>query len=388
MSTSRFRDIRPYEDAEVPEVIERLLGDESFIDLIAKMVSPGLRKAAPWLVRLFVRRMLRKQIGNVASVDDFQGVVSRYATRLIRATTTAFDYSGLDRLDPARACLFVSNHRDIATDSMLVNYALFFSGRPTVRIAVGDNLIQRQFATDLMRLNKSFLIRRSVEGVKKAYAALLESSSYIQQSLDDGYSIWIAQSEGRAKDGIDRTDPAVIKMFLLARRKEGRSVGELTASMNMVPVTLSYEYDPCDLLKANELWHVAREGSYAKPAGEDLISLAKGLGEFKGRVMLRFGTPLGARFETPEQVAQELDRQILANYELYPSNYVALSMIGEEPYASLSRSLCAEYEKVVTSGKEREFRARIELCPPEHRDYFLRMYANPLLNIRRASTLA
>ena len=162
---------------------------------------------------------------------------------------------------------------------MLLDYALYESGFDTVRIAVGDNLVQVGFATDLMKLNKSFFIRRSEEGAKKVYAALLQSSQYIHHSLRNGHSIWIAQSEGRAKDGMDITDPAIIKMFALAERKA--DFDNLIERLNIVPLAISYEYDSCDIAKALELQVTEQEGVYEKPEGEDLANLARGLGRLQ-----------------------------------------------------------------------------------------------------------
>ncbi|HJN53236.1 MAG: 1-acyl-sn-glycerol-3-phosphate acyltransferase [Pseudomonadales bacterium] len=374
-----FSDIRPYEDREVTPVIERLLLDRDFLGFIGRYRAPFLTRWLPGIMRKVVQSALRKQLDHVSTVRDFQEVVARYVVRLLKETTTAFSHAGLENLSTDAAYLFVSNHRDIAADSMLVNYALFYAGHGTVRIALGDNLIQKQFATDLMRLNKSFIIRRSVVGAKKVYAALLQSSRYIHHSLSEGYSIWIAQSEGRAKDGIDRTDSAVVKMFMLSKRKAQRPFGELIESLNIVPVSISYEYDPCDLLKAKELYYIDQTGSYTKPEGEDLISLAKGLGEFKGEVNLRFCEPIKGSFETPDQVADELDRHILSNYHVYPSNYIALSQIEDSAYRQVWLKLKDRYAEIASQEKETEFANRLDRCPTEHRPYFLKMYANPLV---------
>lgn len=387
---SEFNDIRPYEDREVTGVINRLLADHDFLEFIGRYRVPFLTRFLPGITRKVVQTALRKQLQHVATVLDFQEVVARYVVRLLKDTTTAFHHTGLENLNADTAYLFVSNHRDIAADSMLVNYVLFFAGHGTVRIALGDNLIQKQFATDLMRLNKSFIIQRSVEGAKKVYAALLQSSRYIHHSLSEGYSIWIAQSEGRAKDGIDKTDSALIKMFMLAKRKEQRPFGELIESLNIVPVSISYEYDPCDLLKAQELYFIDQTGSYSKPEGEDLISLAKGLGEFKGEVNLRFCEPIRGSFETPDEVADELDRNILSNYQVYPSNYIALSKIEEYAYRQVWLQLKDKYAQIASLRKETEFAHRLDQCPVTHRPYFLKMYANPLLsmaNLARGSSL-
>lgn len=378
---SEFDDIQPYQDREVAEVIKRLLADGDFVEFISKYRAPFLTRLLPAVTRRIVHSALNRQLGRVSTVLDFQEVVARYVVRLLKETTTAFNYSGLENLKSDTAYLYVSNHRDIAADSMLVNYALFFAGHGTVRIAIGDNLIQKQFATDLMRLNRSFIIRRSLEGAKKIYASLLLSSRYIHQSLSEGYSIWIAQSEGRAKDGIDKTESAIIKMFLLAKRNDHRPFGELIESLNIVPVAISYEYDPCDLLKAKEQFAIDQNGSYSKPEGEDLISLAKGLGEYKGEVNLRFCEPLTGQFESADEVASELDRHILSNYHIYPSNYIALSLIEDKVYRQLWVKLKEKYEQIASDEKEAEFTHRLNQCPIEHRPYFLRMYANPLISI-------
>ncbi len=377
---SDFDDIRPYEDREVIQVIDRLLIDDDFLDFISRWRAPFLTRLLPRIVRSVVQTSLKKQLNHVSTVLDFQEIVASYVGKLLKDTTTAFNHAGLEGLSTDTAYLFVSNHRDIAADSMLVNFALFYAGHGTVHIAVGDNLIQKQFATDLMRLNKSFVIRRSVEGAKKVYAALLQSSRFIHHSLSEGYSVWIAQSEGRAKDGIDRTDSAIVKMFMLANRNAQTPFGDLIEALNIVPVSISYEYDPCDLLKAKELYCIDQKGGYTKPEGEDLVSLAKGLAEFKGAVNLRFCEPLRGCFETPDEVAAELDRHILSNYHVYPSNYIALSRIEDDAYREVWSKLKDEYAEIASREKETEFEDRLNQCPVEHRPYFLKMYANPLVS--------
>ncbi|MEX2489858.1 MAG: 1-acyl-sn-glycerol-3-phosphate acyltransferase [Pseudomonadales bacterium] len=373
---TEFDDIRPYADSEVTGVIERLLNDDEFLYFLARYQSPALTKWLPGLVKYLVSRTLRKQFGNVGSIADFQDVVSHYATRLVQETTDAFYYEGLESLDRDKPCLFVSNHRDIATDSMLVNYALYLSGYNTVRIAVGDNLVQRDFATDLMRLNKSFFIKRSEKAGRRMYAALLESSKYIRYSLDQGHSVWIAQREGRAKDGWDKTDPAIIKMFVLADRKADFSAA--INQLNIVPVSISYEFDPCDQLKAKELKSIAETGIYEKPPAEDLISLAKGLSGPKGRVCLRFGEPLNGKFDGPDHVARVIDQQILNNLELFPVNYWALSRLAQLPYRDVHEAYSGKISLTPTDVSKSK--QRYETCPEALRHYWLKMYANPVVN--------
>ena len=394
-------ELLPYTDAEVGPTLARLLEDEDFLRFIADYRLPRVTRLLPRLACRLVQRGLRGQISGVTDIDGFQNVMSHYARRLVQETMTYMRYDGVDSL-PDGPCLFVGNHRDIAADSMCLNYALYYSGRRTVRIAVGDNLIQRSFATDLMRLNKSFFIQRNVPGAKRQYAALLGSSRFIHESLASGESVWIAQSEGRAKDGVDLTDPAILKMFTLADR--GSALGELLRRLRVVPVSIAYEYDPCDTMKARELTLRAASGSYEKPEGEDLRSLALGLAGHKGRVVLNVGSPLDAHFASPEAAAAEIDRQILSGYQLFPVNYLALERLAEMPapdredandseatnsnaYGSHAEGLAEARRQVSAdalfqpSPADREaFAARIERCPAEYRRRWLEAYANPILN--------
>ncbi|MCB1694349.1 MAG: 1-acyl-sn-glycerol-3-phosphate acyltransferase [Pseudomonadales bacterium] len=374
-----FQDIRPYDDAEVTGVVHRLLADQDFLDFLGRYDSPRLARFAPILVRWAARRQVRKLIGDISTIDEFQDVVARYVSKIIDETMAGCEFVGLEHLRKDKAYLFISNHRDIAGDSMLVDFVLHQSGYKTVRIAVGDNLLQRPFATDIMKLNKSFFIRRSETGTRKVFAAMMLSSRYIQSSLASGHSVWIAQAEGRAKDGIDETETALVKMLALADRK--RPFDETIASLSIVPVTLSYEYDPCDLLKAKELSIRRRTGDYQKPPGEDLQSLATGLGGFKGRVVLQFGDVLDGKFETPAAVAAELDRQILEGLRLYPANFEALRLVASEPgadarYQHALERVCESYRTL----RDDRFEARVEQCLPEWRPELLAMYANPIVN--------
>jgi hypothetical protein len=379
---SNFDDIRPYCDDEVKPVIERLLQDKDFLDFLGRYHSPRLSQFAAPLVRFMTRLVLKRALGAVASVKEFQEVISYYAKRIVDETMTEFVFEGLENLEVGGTYLFVGNHRDIAGDSMLVDYALWLNQRDTVRIAVGDNLVQRQFATDLMKLNKSFFIRRSEEGAKRIYAALLQSSQYILESILSGESVWIAQAEGRAKDGLDVTDPAIVKMFALVNRK--LPIGEAVGKLNIVPVSISYEYDPCDYLKAKELTAVEQNGSYEKPAGEDLISLVKGLGEFKGKVYLRFGAKLSGEYQSPEEVANALDRQILDNYQLFVVNYWALSQLASQATGDAEKdkyqSTWQALRGITDFGDTTEFETRLAACPVEHQRKWLEMNANPVVN--------
>ena len=320
-----------------------------------------------------------KAISPIKDVDGFQSLIARFATKLIREGTEGINYEGFEKLDPSQNYLFISNHRDIACDSMFLDYGLYTKGFGTVRIAIGDNLVQTDFATSLMRLNKGFFIKRSVQGNKKIYAALLQASRYIKESIESGNSVWIAQSEGRSKDAIDTTDPALIKMLGLAKGKA--DLNAFIQSLNIVPLSISYEFDPCDVLKAKELTIIESGETYQKPEGEDLISLAKGLSGKKGNVKFSIGTPLDQNFDDASDIAREIDRQILSNLEFYPINYWALSKLDEEPYKQLRKDYSADL-----IGKDADQLAeRLQKCPDQYREQFLRIYANPILNRERSN---
>tara|TARA_Y100001970_G_C14149799_1_gene812005 strand:+ start:139 stop:1287 length:1149 start_codon:yes stop_codon:yes gene_type:complete len=369
-----FEDIRPFNDSEVASALSNLIDDREFVRFVGSWLAPRFFGIFPKILSFLIRIYLKRLARSVNDIAGFQKLIANFASKLIQEGTDGILYEGFDQLDPESNYLFVSNHRDIAGDSMFLDYGLHINGFDTVRIAIGDNLIQRDFATSLMKLNKGFFIKRSVQGHRKAYAALLQASRYIVQSIRSGNSVWIAQSEGRSKDAIDHTDPALIKMLALSERRTDFS--DFIRELNIVPTSISYEFDPCDVLKAKELETLSKGELYDKPEGEDLLALAKGLYGRKGRVVFRFGTVLDGSFESPNQVAKELDRQIVSNLELYPFNYWALSRLCEEPYRSLREKYTIEFD----TEELLRFSRRLRACPWKYRKQFLQMYANPILN--------
>ncbi|WP_163557308.1 1-acyl-sn-glycerol-3-phosphate acyltransferase [Halomonas sp. NO4] len=374
-SKDPWADIRPYQDDEVAEVLARLAANRELLDALTRYRLPRLSRLAPPLARTLAAYAIRRQTRGVNSVRDFQQRVAHYMAHMIRTSTDDFRIDGLEHLAPDSAYLFIGNHRDIALDPAFVNYALHSAGRDTVRIAIGDNLLKKPYVTDLMRLNKSFIVPRALRGKRAMLAAYQMLSDYIRHSITtDNHSIWMAQREGRAKDGIDRTDPAIIKMLTMARRREERNalIGEAIAELRIVPVSISYEYDPCDLQKARELHAVHTEGRYEKREFEDIQSIVTGITGHKGRVHLRFGDPLDSGFDTPEAVAEEINRQIIAGYHLFPSHYLALEALGDAPeLVDLSE---------VTDADRSRFQARLADVPEELRTWWLAQYANPVRN--------
>lgn len=367
-----FADIRPYRDAEVPAVLRGLLADRELLDAIASLSLGKAAALAPALCRPAVRWYLGRQLRGVSDVHGMQMVIKHYVEKVIADSTGGFSVSGLDELDPARPWLFMSNHRDIVMDPAFTNYALHRGGHQTVRIAIGDNLLTKPWVSDLMRLNKSFIVKRSHDSGRQLLAASRHLASYIRMSLQEERApVWIAQREGRAKDGVDRTEPAVIKMLAMSRDKQAESFSEVVNGLGIVPVSISYELDPCDGLKARELYLRSSTGSYAKAEQEDVASIARGIAGSKGRVHVAFGTPLVGEFADADQVAAEIDRQVVTHYCLHPTNLYAYRMLHGDA-VSIPDNLNLE----PGSCSRAQFEARIEALPVDHRPFALAIYAN------------
>jgi len=383
----QFADIRPYCDSEVASVIERLLADDEFINVVSRLKLGAWHRYAALLARPLVRLGLRRQLGGIDTVDAFQAVIKLYMDRMVSRTTTEFTVSGLDQLQQGKPYLFISNHRDIALDPAFVSVALYLNNHDTARIAIGDNLLTKAYVSDLMRINKSFIVRRSARGPRQILAAYKLLSRYIRHSIEeDKNPIWIAQREGRAKDGVDRTEPAMIKMFAMSQHKKTESFSAFIDQLQIVPIAISYELDPCDGAKGQELYEKSARGNYEKSEHEDMESIAKGIDGDKGHVHVSFGKPLVGDFDDAGQVASAIDRQIITNYVLHPSNFFAYNMLhGHYPEGVYSdRGLAFEAGALIS--EEADFVRRIEALPSLHRPFVLAIYANPITS--KAALLA
>lgn len=378
--TDRYADIRPYRDDEVDEVLQRLLHSRR---LSQAFVAHRLRRAPRWLQGLLATWLMsrvRKQCSAIHDVADFQAWLERHVDHLLKRTTTGIEVRGIERLDPARSYLWLSNHRDIAMDPTLINFALHSRGWPTSRIAIGDNLLADPDIADIMRLNKSFVVKRSVSGRREKLQELTRLSEYIRESLQQGHSIWIAQREGRAKDNRDTTDTAVLKMLALAGRAEKLDFSHTLSSMHPVPVCIQYEWDPCDVLKAQELVVRSSEQPYIKQAGEDIQSIVQGLVGHKGKVVVSFGQPLGIEQMTDAAtMAAAIDAQIVSMTEHNPVQQAALSLLtthfGWSVHASANPH-CAD-----------ALWQRISDQSPAVQERVLMTYAAPYLSTDEVSTI-
>jgi 1-acyl-sn-glycerol-3-phosphate acyltransferase len=358
-----YADIRPYNDAEVAPAIARLIADDEFIQAILHYRFPHLSGPFGWLLSPLVKFALKRRWAKLNTVHAVQKQVAGFMDRMIDSTTNKVTVSGIEQLQQDKAYLFISNHRDIAMDPALVNWCLHHHGFDTVRIAIGDNLLRKACATELMKLNKSFIVKRGAKGPREMLKNLSQLSGYIKHSLEQKHSIWIAQKEGRAKDGNDETDPAILKMFYMEGKKRGEEFASYMAGVNIVPVCLSYEYDPCDADKVKELWHKQTQGAYQKAEFEDIDSIIKGIVGIKGRVHVGFGKPISEVPAEPEQLAALIDQQIWQQYRLFPINYLAA---GQE-HTSVNEQVAQQWQN------------RLQAVPVAAAPMLSALYAAPLV---------
>lgn len=369
-----FDDIRPYEGDEFSKAKGRLLDDPEFADTLLSIKYPRLSRYFSWALRPYIRRILHREFDTVANVRDLQLLIGKQLESLLTKSGSRLTVSGLDQLQKDRAYLFISNHRDIAMDPAFVNLSLHRYSMETVRIAIGDNLLTKPFSSDLMRLNKSFIVRRSATGRREKLRTLTTLSRYIRHSLVvDGSHVWIAQREGRAKDGLDRTETALIKMLALSKERQ-QSFAEAMEQLHIVPVSISYMFDPCDLDKARELYLRRTQGVYEKSAHEDLLSLYKGIVGNKEAIHLSFGQVVHG-CDSADQLAEELDRQIIGGYRLHATNLISWELLhGRHPRID---ALKVEID-VNWRGVTDRLMARLKDESEGVRQVFLEMYANPV----------
>jgi hypothetical protein len=367
----KFDDIRPYYDEEINAAMCRIAGNEYF-RMLCDYVYPK-RDIED----------VKKQICAYTTIDEFQlQVMKTVNEQVIARSITQFTYSGLDKLDRDSRYLFVSNHRDIMLDASLLQYALYREKHRTSEITFGSNLMNPQVVVDIGKSNKMFKVMRG-GNMKDFYNNSLHLSEYIRYTLlEKRESVWIAQRNGRTKNGIDATDCGIIKMFCISAPE---NPVQSLAILNIVPVSISYEWEPCDVLKAKELYYIKCNGKYEKQPMEDLNSIFTGIFQPKGAVHIHFGNPVTENDLLPlaglphnrfnAQAAQLLDKQILANYRLFNTNYIAHDL----------RSASNQYSKYYTQEEKIRFDKYYQkIIPAEIEDkqlfgdIFLSIYANPV----------
>jgi len=350
-------------------VVARLVANGPLVDGISTFLFPKIYQRWARGARLLTKGLLHWRARQLRTVQDVQQMMRRYIDVMIRHSVTELTSSGLDHLPAGVPRLFVSNHRDIVLDTVFLNRVLHGADEPTCRMAVGDNLLSTQYAADIMRLNKSFVVERNATGTKAVYRALMRTSSYIKASLSEQESVWIAQRAGRAKDGFDRTEPALLKMLALAYRKETDSLGDWLNNVCLIPVSISYELDPCDVVKAEELLLTEQQqGEYEKPIDADLSHIVASVVGEKGRVHISFGERVTGEFDSAESLANRLDRDIVAGLQAFPTHWRAQELLDKAAIAVPDSPALAVFEQ------------RLQQLKPELRDLVLQQYANLLRN--------
>ncbi|MDC0942224.1 1-acyl-sn-glycerol-3-phosphate acyltransferase [Gammaproteobacteria bacterium] len=367
-----FKNIRPYTNAEVAEVLQSLANNSSVLKALIGLQFPGILSKAPFL-KFFVKRNLAFQIKNIQTIDDYQMIFKDLMEKVVKESIASFKVNGLERLNKNDNYLYISNHRDISLDAALLALHLHKSGFKTFNIAVGNNLMEETWASDLFRLNKSFIIQRSGGTKKEIYSGLLLASQFIHQSIfQDNTSVWIAQKQGRAKDGIDETDPALLKMIHLSERKLQHEAHYFN-TLKVVPVSISYEYDPNDQLKARELDLLQANSEYLKEKDEDLISIANGITGFKGNVTINLSEPMKfAEDDNYQMISNKITQSILTNYKLHASNYAACKLMGLDFTQET-------FDAEEIAQAETELNQRVQSLEAGARSKLLEQYANPVI---------
>ncbi len=381
---SEFEKMRSLEDDEVRGAVLSLLNDPAFVKIVK-----GIVKGVPiWVHKLYTKRF--------KTVNSFQlGMICPFLTRILKKATTGFtnDFTALPQ--GREDFIYLSNHRDIVLDSAYLDYILIvLNGKKSVEIGIGNNLLIHPWIETLVRLNRSFVVNRSATA-----AELLESSKqlsrYIRFVIEEKKSpVWLAQREGRAKDSDDRTQKSVLKMLAMSG-SDDMSLSEKLQSLHICPLTISYEYDPCDWLKAAEFQLKRDNPDYVKSEQADLDNMKTGIFGFKGHLHYQVSAPIDKeiaaldsavpRNQFLDQVAKIIDRHIFEGYRIYPCNRIALDMLrGDNAEAS---NYTPEQKQAFQTYLDGQL-AKIDIPNPDWdflRERILTMYANPLINKKSLS---
>jgi hypothetical protein len=381
MEYNKFGEIRPYTDDEISAAMDRIAGSTSF-PLLASYVFPDRNIDD-----------VRSEVRSYKTIHDFQMGIMYWANRkIIKDSTASFTCGGMENVRPSalntrssiqNAYLYVSNHRDIMLDAALFQNVLVDNGHDTTEITFGANLMQGQIVIDIGKSNKMFKVARPGGSVREFYKSSLLLSEYMRHVITEKHqSVWIAQRNGRTKDGKDRTDQGIIKMLCMSRSDDKvRAIADL----NIVPVSVSYEWESCDILKTVELYE-RQFGPYIKKPGEDLNSILTGITQYKGNVHFEVCKPL--RFEELNEfsdltsvefhkaVANLLDQRICSSYHLYPNNYIAHDILyGNKKYSDMYSS----EEKDAFMHRMNKLQKYEEECDMDKLyEIFLGIYANPV----------
>lgn len=374
MSDEEFANISPYTDEEAVAALKRL-SHHPMLPFISKYLFPKERV-----------NLLAKALRKVESIDDFQQtVMSKVVSAVVDSTSAGFTYDGIENIKGDRKFLAISNHRDIILDPALTQWTFFNEGLPMTQICVGSNLLSSRTFEDLLRSNRMIKVIRGISA-RELYLSSQHLSRYIRHTITSGTaSVWIAQREGRTKNGLDVSEQGILKMFDLSGTGDFKNNFQ---ELNMIPMSISYEYEPCDARKARELLIKRETGSYTKKPDEDMHSILTGIRQWKGGIHLSIGKPItelelirASWYEKNDRyqaIRRTIDRRIIAGYKLWKTNYMGYDlMTGTDRFAEMYTPEDLENFKAYTEHKLGKLERRLDR--DSLRVIFWRIYGNPVL---------
>jgi hypothetical protein len=379
-SVQDFDDIRPYRDDEVSQVMERLYSDPVFDRVLTNLYKDEQKIAG-----------VKEAMLQTKSVESFQTTfMVPFLDNILNTSTHGITIGGLENLDKRESYLYISNHRDIILDSALLNVEMYKQGYNTTEIAIGSNLLIYQWINDLVRVNRSFVVKRNIP-VKQMLLESKKLSHYIRHTiLTGGDSIWIAQREGRSKDGNDQTQSALLKMLNMSNNQNFESG---FSELKIVPMAISYEIEPCGNEKVAELLKRQADPNFQKTEKDDLWSMVSGLKNHKGQINIQFGKPLSREVlqiipegeninDRLKNLALYIDKRIYKNYKLFPNNYIAYDLYYK----------CDKYNDKYTQQQKDDYIAlthtRLQLVNEdriEAMELWLKMYSMPVYNFENCN---
>lgn len=368
----KFDAIRPFYDSEINEALHAVV-NHPMMKTMMNFTFPDVEDEV-W----------KEQLKKTHSIRDFQcNFIYNTIQKVLEKSSEGLTTSGFEKLEPNTSYLFISNHRDILLDTTLLNVCLFEHGLVMTASAIGDNLVKKAFLATLAKLNRNFLVLRGLSPREMLQSSKLLSEYIGQLLLRENRSVWIAQREGRTKDGNDETNPGVLKMIGMASDEE--DLMNYFKKLKIVPVSISYEYDPTDVLKMPQLMAEANNEVYVKDKNEDFMNIISGIMGTKKRIHISVGDVLDSEIDQivaendnvnkqVQALAQTIDDVILKNYQLWPTNFIAYDILNE------TDKFAHKYKESEKQLFERRLEMRIGSDNPVTRQGFLAMYANPVVN--------
>jgi hypothetical protein len=372
-----FEDIRPFNDEELPGALAKLTRDHRFLSVLSY---------------LYPNAELRNQILHLLSkmnaVVDFQyKIILPLLHQIEKNSSQGVSFSTMENFHPEDNYLYISNHRDIILDSAFLNMLMFRNGFRTTEIAIGDNLLIYDWITTLVRVNRSFVVKRNL-GIREQLNESKRLSEYIRHTLTHkGESVWIAQREGRTKDGNDQTMPALLKMFNMSNKG---TILEGFFELNIVPMAISYEIEPCGILKVEETLKKKYNPDYTKTQKDDINNMTAGVMNPKGRIHYGFGNPVNHKLvelvkgkstnEAIQIITEHIDKRIYFNYKLWPNNYIAFDQLNN---CAAHAGKYTETEKATFLSMMDKEVSTLAFDKDEATELYLQLYANPVTNFEK-----